>query len=73
MQIVTENTRANTLRCRGLGQVDLLDTSECCETCHSAESHVPGYLGPCRVVLADGRAAFVCCAAKKQLLGEASL
>jgi hypothetical protein len=49
----------------------LVDTSGCCERCHCAETHAPdGLLGPCRVVLADGRAAFICCATKKRLLGK---
>ncbi len=61
-----KNTRTSAL--------SLLDTAECCETCHSAEGHaLDGVvsLGPCRTTLPDDRIAFVCCAARKQLLGGA--
>lgn len=56
--------------CEELGRMDFVDTSGCCERCHSAERHVrDDFRGPCRVALPDGREAFVCCAARRQLLG----
>ena len=56
--------------CATLGEEGLLDTSGCCDLCHSVEEHGRGRFlpGPCRVVLPDGRTASVCCAAKKALL-----
>ena len=51
----------------------LVDTSECCERCHYAESHASGLMaGLCYAALPDGRAAFVCCASKQHLLGRAN-
>jgi len=55
--------------CEELGRAGLMDTSGCCEICHSADERpLIGTLGPCRVPLPDGREARVCCAGKKQLL-----
>lgn len=54
--------------CVELDRLGLLDTSTCCEICHSADARpMIGILGPCSVRLPDGREARVCCAAKKQL------
>lgn len=54
--------------CRELGMRDLVDTSGCCEVCHSADRHAPIVFGPCQATLPDGREALVCCGIKKQLL-----
>lgn len=75
MQTAKRNTRTSDLCCADLEGMRLLDTSGCCETCHSAEGQtLDGVvsLGPCRATLPDGRLAFVCCAARKQLLGGAA-
>ena len=72
MQNARKNTVTRGLCCSDLEGMELLDTSKCCEKCHSAEDHtIDGVvaLGPCRARLPDGRLAFVCCAARKQLLG----
>ncbi len=72
MQTAKRNTRTSDLCCADLEKMRLLDTSGCCETCHSAEGHALdglASLGPCRATLPDGRVAFVCCAGRKQLLG----
>lgn len=67
--IVTGTVQRGALRCWDLVQTGMLDSGECCERCHSAEIYAPAEtLGPCRVVLADGREAFVCCAARRLLL-----
>lgn len=58
----------STRGCEELKRMGLLDTSWCCEICHSAERYVAFALGPCHVALPDGGDAFVCCAGKKQLL-----
>ena len=74
MQTAKRNTRTSALSCADLEEMGLLDTAECCETCHSAEGHTldgVASLGPCRAALPYGRVAFVCCAARKQLLGGA--
>ena len=75
VRIARKNTRTSALSCSDLEKMGMLDTVECCETCHSAEGHtLDGVvsLGPCRAALPDGRVAFVCCAARKQLLGGAA-
>ncbi len=60
----------NVVGCEELGMMGLVDTSGCCERCHSAERHVSErFSGPCRAKLPDGGEAFVCCAARRQLLG----
>ncbi|MCA1730228.1 MAG: hypothetical protein LC751_12710 [Actinobacteria bacterium] len=67
-----KNTGTSGLCCSDLEGMELLDTSKCCETYHSAEDHTIDsvvVLGPCRATLPDGTLAFVCCAARKQLLG----
>jgi hypothetical protein len=74
MQTARKNTGTSALSCLDLEKMGLLDTAGCCETCHSAEGPaLDGVvaLGPCRATLPDGRVAFVCCAARKQLLGGA--
>jgi len=76
VQTAKRNTRTSDLCCPDLEGMGLLDTAECCEMCHSAESlTLDGVvsLGPCRATLPDGRVAFVCCAGRKQLLGGAAL
>ncbi len=71
MQTASRTIGSCVLGCEELGMMDLVDTSGCCERCHSAERHLRGgYRGPCRAKLPDGREAFVCCAARRQLLGE---
>ncbi|CAN5705696.1 hypothetical protein BH24ACT20_BH24ACT20_01360 [soil metagenome] len=70
MTVLGEASRTGSTGCEELESMGLVDTNGCCERCHSAESIFPGgYLGPCNVTLRDGRRTFVCCAAKKQLLG----
>ena len=55
--------------CAELAERGLVDASGCCEACHSAEDHAPGFvLGPCRVVSPDGEEAFVCCQVREQVL-----
>ncbi len=57
--------------CAELGDRGLVDTSACCEACHSAEGYSPGFmLGPCRVVLPGGEQTFVCCRTRRQLLRD---
>ena len=59
--------------CRKLGEMGLVDVDLCCERCHAADRFALdeiGGLGPCREVLADGRVALVCCAARKGLAGK---
>jgi hypothetical protein len=75
VQTTKRITRTSALSCSDLEGMGLLDTTECCETCHSAEGHaLDGVvsLGHCRATLSDGREAFVCCAARKQLSGGAA-
>ena len=75
MQTARKNTGTSALSCSDLEKMGMLDTAECCEMCHSAQGHaLDGVvsLGPCRATLLDGRVVFVCCAARKQLLGEAA-
>ncbi len=75
MKSAKRDTRTSDPCCADLEETGLLDTSGCCETCHSAESLALNgvvSLGPCRATLPDGRVAFVCCAARKQLLGGAA-
>ncbi|MGH3086167.1 MAG: hypothetical protein ACRDSJ_02465, partial [Rubrobacteraceae bacterium] len=57
--------RTSAAGCEELESLSLVDTSECCEICHSAD--VADSMGPCRVALPDGRVARVCCAAKRKL------
>lgn len=63
---------AGAVGCVELGKLGLLDTSGCCELCHSAVEYAPGCfcLGPCHARLPDGRTASVCCASKKRLVRE---
>jgi hypothetical protein len=70
MQTVPGTTRVDTVGCGEVEGMNLADTSECCERCHSADR--PGSLGPCRTKVPDGREAFVCCAVKKRLLERRS-
>ena len=73
MQTTVGVVRSSAVGCEELGQMGLVDISECCERCHFAERYPRGgSLSPCRATLPDGRVAFVCCASKKQLLGWAS-
>jgi len=73
MQTTVGAALASAVSCEELGRMGLVNTSECCERCHYAESYATGLVaGPCRVSLPDGRVAFVCCASKKHLLGKAS-
>jgi hypothetical protein len=61
------------LGCGELGTMGLIDSGGCCEACHSADGFAidgAAALGPCHTVLADGRAALVCCAARKHLGGR---
>lgn len=56
-----------------LGPMGLIDPGGCCEACHSADGFATegaAALGPCHTVLADGRAALVCCAARKHMGGR---
>ena len=73
MQTVVGAPQVNAVGCEELGRMGLVDTSECCERCHYAESHASGLMaGLCYAALPDGRAAFVCCASKQHLLGRAN-
>ena len=73
MQTVAEVARASALGCKELERMSLVDTSGCCERCHSPNSYaLGGSLGPCRVALPDGGEALVCCTTKKQLLAKTS-
>ncbi len=75
VQTARKNTGTIGLCCSDLERMELLNTSKCCDTCHSAEGHtLEGVvaLGPCRATLPDGRLAFVCCTARKQLFGGAT-
>lgn len=68
MQTSARDFRTSAAGCGELGVMGLVDTSECCEICHSADGS--DSLGPCRVALPDGRVARVCCAAKRRLAAE---
>lgn len=60
---------SNPLGCRELEQEGEIEAAECCRVCQSADEYsLAGSRGPCRVTLADGRLAALCCAARKQLL-----
>ncbi len=75
VQTARKNTGTSALSCADLEGMELLDTSGCCETCHSAEGlTLDGVvsLGPCRATIPDGKVVFVCCAARKQLPGGAA-
>lgn len=48
--------------CSDLGETGVLDIAGCCEICHSADAYsMVRVIGPCRVALAGGGEAFVCC------------
>ena len=69
MRITFSEARTLAVGCQELARANQLDTSLCCEICHSADGHSPiGALGPCHLTLPDGRTASVCCAGRKQLL-----
>lgn len=69
MREISKAGRVSAVGCEELGQLGLMDTSSCCEICHSVERLVPGvFLGPCRAPLPDGEEALVCCTGKEQLL-----
>lgn len=71
METIKQSPQMGAMSCLELGRMGLLDASRCCERCHSADAYAPaGTLGPCHVMLPDGREVFVCCATRKQLLGE---
>lgn len=60
--------RLETVRCEELGRRELVDTSACCEVCHSANGYAGALpLGPCLAVLPGGDEALVCCAVRNQL------
>lgn len=61
-------TRGSVPGCRELGINGWLDTSGCCERCHSAGENIVDSLGPCSTMLPDGTEVFVCCAGKKQIM-----
>jgi len=61
------------LGCGDLAAAGLMDLGGCCAVCHSADGYAidgAAALGPCHTVLADGRAALVCCAARNHLGGR---
>lgn len=69
MRTYEEATDITAVGCQEAGRMGLIETSMCCEICHSADDGpLIGVLGPCYVPLSDGRQARVCCAAKRQLL-----
>ncbi|MBA2440962.1 MAG: hypothetical protein H0V53_00950 [Rubrobacter sp.] len=71
MSTVVRSGQSNAVGCEELGLMGTIDTSKCCGRCHSADREIlGGSLGPCQVSFPDGREFLVCCAAKKQLLGE---
>ena len=73
MQTTLGAAQASAVSCEELERMGLVDTSGCCERCHSTERYAPGLVaGPCRASTPDGRAALVCCASKKHLLEKAS-
>ncbi len=54
--------------CSDLGETGVLDIAGCCEICHSADVYsMVRVIGPCRVALAGGGEAFVCCSGKRIL------
>lgn len=60
--------------CRELAREGEIKAAECCRVCHSADEYtLAGSRGPCRMTLADGRVAAVCCAARKRLLQAGAL
>lgn len=61
------------LGCGGLVKMGPIDPGGCCEMCRSADGFAidgAAALGPCHTVLADGKAALVCRAARKHLGGR---
>ncbi len=73
MREILRTWRVGALGCEELGRLGLMDTSVCCEICHSVEQHVTGIrLGPCRAPAPGGGEALVCCVGKKQLLAAAA-
>lgn len=69
MRTFEEISSITAVGCQEAGRLGLIETSLCCEICHSADERpMTGALGPCRVPLSDGRQASVCCSAKRQLL-----
>jgi hypothetical protein len=71
MRTVEKAIQNRAMGCWELGQMDLIETSRCCEVCHSADEYAPvGSLGPCHTMLPDGTEAMVCCSGRKQLLGR---
>lgn len=60
---------AEMVGCGELGEAGLLDVGGCCEICHSTDAYPMLRVGgPCRVMLAGGGEAFVCCLGKRVLL-----
>jgi hypothetical protein len=74
MREILKVGRVSAVGCEELGRLGLVDTSVCCEICHSVGLHATGVslLGPCRATLPGGGEAFVCCAGKRQLSGQAN-
>jgi len=74
MREILRTWRVTAVGCEEAGRLGLMDTSACCEICHSAERYVPCLpLGPCRASLPGGGEALVCCTGKKQLLDAVAM
>ena len=68
MRWTGRGARPDALGCGALGRMGLVAVDGCCAVCHSADGYAGGRAaGPCHARLPDGREAYVCCAAKKQL------
>lgn len=74
MRTLERPIQKSTIGCEELGERGLIETSRCCEICHSADEYTAvGSMGPCHATLSDGQEAMVCCSARKQLLERSSL
>ncbi|CAN5568539.1 hypothetical protein BH24ACT21_BH24ACT21_15960 [soil metagenome] len=74
MRTLEKPIRKSVMGCEELGQKGLIETSQCCERCHSADEYASvGSLGPCRATLSDGLEAMICCSGRKQLQGKVGL
>jgi hypothetical protein len=74
MQATSRFGRVSAVGCEELGRLGHMDTSVCCEICHSVDQHVTGIpLGPCHVPAPGGGEALVCCVGKKQLVGAVAV
>lgn len=71
MRTLEKPIQKSAMGCEELGQMGLIETSRCCDICHSADVYSSiGSMGPCHATLSDGREAMVCCSGRKQLPGS---